>query len=222
MTPQKIRAHMEAIQVKMESRDLEFYVSRQHNEVLKLISEVGKPYIHPMSRVKKRELVDGRAFWLFLRKDGRCIACISVRSISLDGVDFGTFFKKLAAEQYAEKANVVRSVSQPVVDLLSGELVYLGGIEFAPDQRGSIKVLGNFTQYARLMAASLWEFDWMYTIIAHRHRRLADDYGFETSIRNAVSWADPIPEGLANDQMILTTSKVHFSHVLHSVDPGQL
>jgi hypothetical protein len=62
----------------------------------------------------------------------------------------------------------------------------------------------------------------MYTIIAYRHRRLADDYGFTGKYRNAVTWSTPVPEGLSNDQMFLGLNSIHFSHILNSVEPGQL
>jgi len=214
--------HINAIEKKAEGMGLGFHKSTCRFEVQSLLDEVGKPSIHPMSTVSDGELESGKAFWLFLSKGGSCIACISAKMIDLNDGDFASYFQTLAQERYHNRIDPVENVSQPVIDSLEGRLVYFGGIEFSSSHRGNIRVLGNFAQYARLVAALQWEFDWMYTIIARRHRRLADDYGFETSLRNAVKWSSPAPEGLANDQMFLATSSTHFYHVLSSVEPGQL
>jgi hypothetical protein len=67
-----------------------------------------------------------------------------------------------------------------------------------------------------------WDFDWMYTIIAHKHRRLADDYGFHWRVRNALKWRDPAPSGREDSQMFLLTEARDFAHDLKTVQPGEL
>lgn len=222
MEHNSILTHMQAIADRFTAEGLSLHVSTSPAELPALLAEVGKTRVHPMSEVSSEELRSGRAFWLFLKRDGRCITCISAKRIDLDGQDFGDYFRGLAASRYGGRDRVVESVSQPLVDELQGRLIYFGGIEVAPEERGGIRRLGDFAQYVKLLAALRWEFDWMYTIIAYKHRRLADDYGFNGKYRNAISWADPVPEGLANDQMILGLNAVHFSHIVSSVEPGQL
>ncbi|MCB4456847.1 hypothetical protein [Leisingera sp. McT4-56] len=222
MEHNNILTHMQAIADRFSAEGLSLYVCSSPAELPALLEEIGKKRVHPMSEVSDEELRSGRAFWLFLKRDGKCITCISAKNIDLGSQDFGNYFRSLAASRYGGRDGVVASVSQPLVDELRGRLIYFGGIEVAPDERGGIRRLGDFAQYVKLLAALRWEFDWMYTIIAYKHRRLADDYGFNGKYRNAISWADPVPEGLANDQMILGLNAVHFSHIVSSVEPGQL
>ncbi|MFY0310601.1 hypothetical protein ACFMBG_11990 [Leisingera sp. D0M16] len=217
-----ILKHMRAIEKRFSADGLSLHVCTTPEELPALLGDVGKKRVHPMSEVSEDDLRSGRAFWLFLKREDKCITCISARSVDLGGKDFGSYFRDLATSRYRGRDEVVASVSQPLIDELRGRLIYFGGIEVAPDERGGIRRLGDFAQYVKLLAATWWDFDWMYTIIAYKHRRLADDYGFNGKYRNAISWADPVPEGLANDQMILGLNAVHFSHIISSVEPGQL
>ena len=222
MERQNIHSHMQAIEERFNAEGLSLYVCENPKKLPALLKEVGKKKVHPMSEVSEDELASGRALWLFLKRDGRCIFCISAKLVDLGEKDFGNYFRNLAASKYIGRDDVVASVSQPLVDELRGRLIYFGGIEVAPDERGGIRRLGDFAQYVKLLSAMRWDFDWMYTIIAYKHRRLADDYGFNGKYRNAISWAEPVPEGLANDQMILGLNAVHFSHIVRSVEPGNL
>ncbi|MFS4579938.1 hypothetical protein [Phaeobacter sp. C3_T13_0] len=217
-----ITAHLSAIGARMREKGLYPYIETDHSALSPLFEQVGKEKVHPMSSVSEKELGDGKAFWLFLQKEGRSIACISAKLIELGRGDFGSYMSGLASSRYERASKVVSNVAQPLIDEMSGRMIYFGGIEFAADQKGSVRLLGDFAQYAKLTSALRWEFDWMYTIIAYRHRRLADDYGFHWRLRNAIHWSDPVPEGLANDHMVLATNPAHFFHVLGSVKPGEL
>lgn len=222
MTNDQILLHMKAIEERLEAAGLSLSTRTSPGLVEEGLQEVGKKSVHPMSEVHDEELAQGRAFWLFLEREGKCVSCISAKKVNLNGENFGSHFRTLAQSRYAGRCDVVTDVSQPLIDDLKGRLIYFGGIEVAPGERGGIRQLSDFAQYAKLLAATLWEFDWMYTIIAYRHRRLADDYGFTGKYRNAVTWTAPVPEGLSNDQMFLGLNSLHFSHILNSVEPGQL
>lgn len=222
MTNEYIQLHMKAIEDRMSALGLSLATRNTLEGVRKGLEEVGKTSVHPISKIHDDELSEGRAFWLFLEREGRCISCISAKKINLNDEDFGSHFRSFAQSRYVGRSDVVADVSQPLVDDLKGRLIYFGGIEVAPGERGGIRQLSDFAHFAKLLAATLWEFDWMYTIIAYRHRRLADDYGFAGKYRNAVTWHAPVPEGLSNDQMFLGLSSTHFSHIVNSVEPGQL
>lgn len=43
----------------------------------------------------------------------------------------------------------------------------------------------------------------MYTIVANELRPLKRLYGLEAFYDNAIVWLDPVPDGLANQQVIL-------------------
>lgn len=214
--------HMQAIEDRMKQGGLRVSIRRSLARVEEGLEDVGKDSIHPISQVSKAEMEQGRAFWLFTEREGNCVSCISARRANLKGEDFESYFRSHAQSKYRNRKNVVADVSPPLNADLKGRLIYFGGIQVAANERGGIRQLGDFAQYAKLLAASLWDFDWMYTIIAYKHRRLADDYGFTGKYRNAITWNDPIPEGLSNDQMFLGLNSTHFGHILKTVEPGQL
>lgn len=222
MKKELISQHMKAIEERMAANGLKISVRTSLASIEEGLRQVGKTHVHPISEISVAELEAGRAFWLFTERDGCCVSCISARRATLEEEDFDSHFRSHAQSKYEGRPDVVACVSQPLIEDLKGRLIYFGGIEVAEGERGGIRQLSDFAQYAKLLAASLWEFDWMYTIIAYKHRRLADDYGFVGKYRNAVTWNDPIPDGLANDQMFLGLNSSHFGHILNTVEPGQL
>jgi hypothetical protein len=206
----------------MNERGLSFYEPHSFDEVPTLLAEVGKQFEHPMTALKRNDFTLGQAFWLFLRKEGKCIASISAKLTDLNGEAFGSYIRRTTDNQYDVPSGSIRSVAEALDQRLSGRLIYFGGIEFSANERGSRAILADFSQFARLLGASYWEFDWMYTIIAYKHRRLADDYGFHWRIRNALEWRDPAPTGRENSQMFLLTEARDFAHDLRAVQPGEL
>lgn len=183
---------------------------------------MGKIGIHPMSQIPPTTMKEGGGFWLFLLKEDRAIACISSYTFYLADGGFAEYLDALACSCYPREKSPIISVAHPLIEEVSGRMIYFGGIEFAENERGSNRLLCDFAQLAKLLAAKSWSFEWMYTIIAYKHRRLADDYGFHWRVRNAIEWCNPVPDGLANDQMVLATNKLHFDHVLRVIQPGQL
>ncbi|MFY0682882.1 MAG: hypothetical protein JXR13_20130 [Thalassovita sp.] len=217
-----IQQHKDAIADRFGQKGLSLMVSRDPEFCGRSINEVGKVSVHPMSQIEKEDLEQDLAFWLFLVRDERAVACISARRFQVEDTGFDRHIREIAELRYRSRSEPIQSVAHPLIEEVSGSLVYFGGIEISADERGSNKMLCDFAQFAKLTAAQKWDFDWMYTIIAYQHRRLADDYGFHWRVRNAIQWTAPAPEGLASDQMILATNQAHFEHVLVTVQPGQL
>lgn len=217
-----IIAHSGAILARLKAAELTLYEPYGFDEVPKLLAEVGKQYEHPMSSLVRNDFTVGQAFWLFLKKEGQCIATISARHIDLNGENFGSYLKRTSNNQYGTHGDALSKVAEPLEKEVGGRLIYFGGIEFSPEHRGSRRVLADFSHYSKLLAATYWDFDWMYTIIARKHHRLADDYGFHWRVRNAMIWNDPVPEGRENSQMILASSALQLSYDLRTIQPGEL
>jgi len=222
MKKELLDGHMAAIQSRFDQRSLELRVVQDARSAQRVLREVGKPGVHPLSEVSDEELQGGSAFWLAVERDGRAIACISAKVVDLTNRNFEDYMVNLCREKYSDGSALVDRVAQPLSESFAGRLIYFGGIEFSESERGNIRLVADFSHYVKLYSAATWPFDWMYTIIAHRHRKLADLYGFGWRIKNALHWRDPAPQGVENDHMILAVNRVQFEHDLGSAEPGQL
>lgn len=217
-----LRSHISAVEKNFSSQGAELFVSTSVDEIAECLEEVGKPSVHPLTSVSEKDMSEGRAFWLFLRAEGECVACISAKFFDLGDEDFSQFFHRYTRQQYHSDSDLLGGVAQPLIDEVKGRVIYFGGIEVASGSQGSLTRLASFSHYVKLLAASRWDFDWMYTIIANKHRKLADYYGFHWKLPNALTWNAPVPEGLANDHIILATNPTHFEHRLLASEPGKV
>jgi hypothetical protein len=101
MTNDHVLLHMNAITERMAAAGLTLSTRCEQSSVDEGLQQVGKMRVHPMSQVHEDELADGRAFWLFLEREGRCISCISAKLVCLEGEDFGSNFRTLAESRYS-------------------------------------------------------------------------------------------------------------------------
>lgn len=221
MTQTQIFKHTAAILSRLAERGIEIYEPSSFSEVPRLLNETGQPSMQPMMSLERNDFAVGEAFWLFLRKEGRCIGGISAKITNLQTEPFSEYLARTSINQYGSSGPAIADFA-PQLDLMKGRLIYFGGVHISKGHQGSREVLSDLAHYARLLAASYWKFDWMYTIVDYAHRRLAVDYGFDWRIRKALSWHEPIPDGRSNDHMILASSVMDFEHLLRTVEPGQL
>ena len=74
-------------------------------------------------------------------------------------------------------------------------------------------VLSNFITVLFGISFIKWpDFNCIYAYLPDHHRRIAVDYGFTTTIRNAVSWKDPVPEGRLSSHVISLVPRDHLIH----------
>jgi hypothetical protein len=222
VTRTEIFNHASAIVSRMSDAGFRFYEPANFSEVPALWEAIGKRYEHPMTSLERNDFTLAQAFWLFLMKGDQPVAGIGAKLEDLRDEAFGSYIRRVSRHQYRTSGEAVKWVAPPIDRAFSGRLIYFGGIEVHPDFRGKSGLISDFSQMARLLGATAWDFDWMYTIISYRHRKIADRYGFELRFRNAISWHQPPPEGRSDDQMVLATSREYFSHLLRTVEPGEL
>ena len=150
----------------------------------------------PMMAIDRQDFARSEAFWLLLLKDGKAVAGAGAKYVDLEDEPIETYLQRTSRGQYGRDSDPLLSVSRPVRDYVRGRLIYLGELEFHPDHRGNKDLLEAFVKVLQGLAAVKWRnFDWMYVFIDEDHLRFAHIYDFQITVRDAITWAEPVPAG---------------------------
>lgn len=183
------------------------------SEIKAMVEATGRGGQTPMLSLNRNDFTRKDAFWLFLTKDGQPVAGTAARYADLGGERFDSYLRRTSREQYGRDSDPIASIAPPVLDRISGRLIYLGELEVHPSRRGRVKLLYRLTRVLMGMAALKWpDFDVIYAFVPREHVKLADGYGFNWKIPRAITWADPVPKGRLNDHWLVAISRDDFAH----------
>ncbi|MFS4580381.1 hypothetical protein [Phaeobacter sp. C3_T13_0] len=214
-----VSQHLQDLEGKFSRWGLDACLVAGRAEIETMMCSVGKEAVHPVSEIEPRQIDQGQAFWLTLKRGDLHIACIAARFIHLTPMGFECYWRELCAGKYPNQKCPVGSVSEDIQRALHGKIVYFGGVQVAKSEQGSISKLGAFIEYAKLISMRMWSFDKIYTIINTEHRPLARVYRFGSIFEAAVRWTSPPPDGLSNDQLYLVEGRSEFENRL-APQPG--
>lgn len=181
-------------------------VVNDFDQVSELAHETGKTGSTPMMQIDRNDFVKGEAFWLFLRKDGRCVAGLAAKFFDLSNESLESYWRRTSKGQYQRAFDPITTVD-PMVGLLRGRMVYVGELIVDEDYRGKTAVLTRFARLMQLLASNEWRFDWMFGFISEEHTVLNRLYGFSMLVRHAITWADPEPIGRLNTHSLVASSE---------------
>lgn len=188
-------------------------------EVGRLVAQTGRQKQTPMMSLERLDFTRKDAFWAFLMKDGEAVGGAGVKYIDLEGEAFTSYLQRTSKAQYGCDSDPIKSFAPPLLDMLSGRLIYIGELEFSSGMRGNLKLLEAFVKVLQGLAALKWQgFDWMYAIIPEEHLKFAHLYSFPTTIPDALTWADPAPLGRLDTHAFLAMEGRHIEHVLKSAN----
>lgn len=188
-------------------------------EVEGLVQQTGKPFRSPMFDTRRNDFTEGRAFWLFLKKDGEIIGGLAAQSIDLGQESFEHYIRRSTNAQYNIEADL-QHVARPLNDRLKGQLIYFGDLHLSDAARGRRKVLREYCHVAVFLGALTWpHFDWMFAHIPYQHRSLQDVYGFTSITHGAFLWGEPRPFLREDDMAVIYQSKLDVLHDLRLVEP---
>ncbi|MQY41514.1 hypothetical protein GG681_02585 [Epibacterium sp. SM1969] len=216
-----VQRKSEQLKEKLSQRGFELRLVQDEQCLGQMFNDIGKTETHPVSELHLDQLKRGEGFWLAMQHEGEFVTCISARVEHLHDRSFGEFWTNHCQSKYPERTHLVDQVSDQLNTTLDGCLVYFGGVQVAEGWQGNIARLKLFCDFARCVAYDRWAFDWLYTIINRKHRALSRIYGFEEIFDDAVSWVDPVPEGLSNDQVYLASRRQMVEARLFA-NPGEL
>ena len=173
-------------------------------QIRRRVREVGNDVTHPMMSIERNDFVKGEAFWLFLRRDGRDVASLGATFVDLSNETLESYWRRTSQHQYGRDIDPILAVD-PMLGLLRGKMVYVGELYVHESIRGDVRNLARYTRLMQLMIAYRWTFDWMYGFVSDDHTKLNRLYQFSLTVRRAITWAQPEPQGRLNSHTLLAS-----------------
>lgn len=212
----------------LEERGFLLEVVDDYDRVPGLVEQVGRLKTLPMMDPGRLDFEVGEAVWLFLKREGRCVASVSAKIVNLHSETLGGYTRRTSRGQYGRSSDPISNLD-PMFDLIRGRVVYTGQVQTELKENGKknicIKELIEFIRFMQLVILSRWQFDWMFGFISEADLPLNRHYGFSTAIRHAITWGDPPPDGRENSHVLLASSRrqveLLFSSVTHKLSENQ-
>ncbi|MEP4195960.1 MAG: hypothetical protein ABJL99_10035 [Aliishimia sp.] len=177
-----------------------------------LFPETGRHAQTPMMDVRRLDFTQGQAFWLFVTQEDAVVGGLAAKSIKLKNERFDDFLRRTTKHQYGFELDPIAEVATPVVEAISGDLIYFGELEFKSDFRGNASVLRDVSRVSKCLAAMRWpDFDWMYSFIPDEHFKFAKAYDFNLVVPEAIRWSSA-PSGRLNSHWIMANNSSQFIH----------
>jgi hypothetical protein len=197
----------------LKDRGMDVDATQDFDEVRRRWTQTGRKKQSPMMDVNRHEFTQRDAFWLFLTEGGETVGGIGVKYVDLVDESFGSYLRRTSRAQYDRLEDPIYSIARPVLDQVSGRLIYIGELEFREDKRGRISILTALVGIAKALAAQEWsDFQWMYAFIPKEHVRFIYAYGFSYQLANAITWHEPVPDGRLNSHFIILLDRYSFAH----------
>ncbi len=198
----------------IEKLGYEVHATSDFDEIERLVAQTGRANQTPMMSISRLDFTRSQAFWAFLMKDGEAIGGSGVKYIDLEGEDFTAYLQRTSRAQYGRESDPIAEFARPLADTLRGRLIYIGELELRAQCRGSLRLVAAFGKVLQGLAALKWaSFDWMYAIVPEAHLKFDHLYGFSLTIPDALTWAEPVPEGRLNSHAFLAVEGRHIEHL---------
>lgn len=194
----------------LADRGFDLEIVDDYSRVPDMIAEVGRLETTPMMDVARLDFELGRAFWVFLKRDGKCVASVSAKVVDLRTESLASYLLRTSAGQYGRQECPINWVD-PFFEYIRGIVVYTGQIQTEQKRldRRNVQVadLVRFLRFTQLVILSRWDFDWMYGFVAEEHFSMNRFYGFSTTVRQAIEWREPVPPGRKNSHVLLASPR---------------
>lgn len=201
----------------IEKLGYDVHATSDFDEIERLVAQTGRAAQTPMMSVARLDFTRREAFWTFLMKDGEAIGGAGVKYIDLEGEEFTAYLQRTSRAQYGRDSDPIAAFAPPVADYFGGRIIYFAELEFSSDHRGGLKLLEAFVRVVQGMAALKWpDFDWMYAFIPQEHLKFDYLYGCTLTIPDALTWAEPVPEGRLNSHVIVAFEGRHAEYLFSS------
>lgn len=193
----------------VQSSDLETAHSR--------LKTLGKTSITPTISPDSNDFTSDAATAVFLRYEEKYCAGVLLRCDRFTAGNPGDFLARSLMRQYRvpQRDTEIKSSGAPLMDQMSGTLVYMGDLYFAPEYRGKLSVLQGYIRAMQIIAFMKWRFDWAYAFLRERDvlRGASARYGFTRIASNVQIWSNP-PEGRSSTEYLAAVPKAEFLHGL--------
>lgn len=201
----------------IERLGYEVEATSDFEKIIDLVAATGRRAQTPMMSVLRNDFTEETAFWSFLFREGKVVGGIGAKFEPLGREPFASYIGRTARTQYGRESNPISEVAEPANALISGNIVYIGELEFAREHRGNLRLLEAFMRVHQGLCAVKWRnLDWIYAIVPEEHQRFSWLYGFMVSVPGVLKWHDPLPEGRLNSHVLLATEGRFIPYVLRN------
>ncbi|MDU8928461.1 hypothetical protein RXV86_13810 [Alisedimentitalea sp. MJ-SS2] len=199
----------------IERLGYEVEATSDFEKIMRLVPQTGRKKATPMMSIQRNDFTEETAFWLFLFKDGQVVGGIGAKYEPLGRESFASYLCRTSRTQYDRDDNPIAEVAEPATEMIGGNIVYIGELEFAREHRGNLKLLEAFMRVHQGLCAVKWRnLDWIYAIVPEEHQRFSWLYGFMVSIPGVLRWREPVPDGRLNSHVLLATDGRYLRYVL--------
>lgn len=201
----------------LSERGYEVEVCRDFPGIPQAARETGRDYQLPTFDVLRTDHTGKTAFWLFLVSEGARIGGAAAILQDLGDECSADFLRRVADSQYPnENGSTLTEVAQPIGDLMSGRLAYIGELAFRREEQGQHSVLAAFMRLLQVLVLFEWDVDWSYAFIPDRHLRLALNrrYGFTRLLPDAQTWREPVPEKRSSGEWWVAATRKELMYFL--------
>ncbi|SMP32025.1 hypothetical protein [Shimia sagamensis] len=180
------------------------------SEIADLVTDVGKPYLTPMSSPLQNDFTEGNILCLVARRDGVPVMMGCARLEDLGSETVGRYWSRVFSRAYArgESDRVVGAVLPTIEDEIRGRLVYFGDLFVSKEVRGSRLALRAFVAIGHLAVSLKWKPNWTYCFIKESDGMLstAGIYGFNRIFGRPFQWGIEPPAPRSNSELLVAVS----------------
>lgn len=199
----------------IERMGYEVQATSDFDKIQRLVAETGRQAQTPMMSLLRNDFTEETAFWLFLYKEGEVVAGIGAKYERLGRERFGAYLRRTSRMQYGCDSDPIDEIAEPVDELIGGDIVYIGELEFRRAHRGNLNLLEAFMRVHQGLCALKWQrIDWIYAFVPEEHQKFSWLYGFMLAIPGAITWHQPAPKGRLDSHVLLATEGRFLRHVL--------
>lgn len=192
---------------------LELYVPRSLSEIPDLVRETGRGIPKPQFQMSRQSFTEERAFWHFLRHEGKAVAGCAAQIHRIDHDGFEAFFRRTSQLHFDREGDPVDWIAEPVSSELFGNVVYMGELEKAKAYRGDEAITHALLRTVMCRAMLKWPHtDHFFAFMPDELRVNVVDWGFSTAIRRGVRWRAPHPEGRPSEHLVAMASSTQLAH----------
>jgi len=215
----------------LEDREFTVEETADYVQLERQLPRIGKKLVSPTMKASKNDFTEAQAYWLTMHDQSGLVAVMGMRLDALGRESVDAFWQRAFSRHYRSKEGTKAELNLPqAVRMISGRIVYMGDLYFAPEIRGDRATLMSYLHLAHALCFLKWQHDWTYAF----HRRedvlsgYADRYGFNNRWPGAQLWTNP-PDYRSDEEYLSVLSREEFEqkasyyarnpHLLSQADP---
>lgn len=166
----------------------------------------------------RHDLAQSDVFWLFLQQDGADIGCVTARRDTIKRGELWQYILHSYLRLYGEGSIDNRPKSPAILEMMSGNVVYMGEFFIQSDYRQNRNLLRRYVHALFVLCCYSLEADWLYAFIPKEHDAfgLGRVYGFQQFDDSALVWKS-VPKGRRHETLCTISRPQIYERAAHFV-----